>query len=164
MMARFKPLALPLFGVLLSLWLIYDHWINPDPNWRWPKGEAAGPLFFVIFAPWLIYTIYRAARPYKLAVGTRVAFKNGDEILLGFISDMQGDMCSIAVDGSTYRLNRYELQGLAWTPKVGDRVRVKWADGALYPAVVRQLQGEQVHVQMSDGRELSMSMSNVMKG
>jgi hypothetical protein len=163
-MARFRRLLLPTVGLLISLWFIYDHWINPDPMWRYPKAEAAGPLFFVIFAPWFLYNVYRVVRPLQLAVGTRVMFMNGNAPYVGIISSMRGDLCTIRTDAGSFEINRHAIDSIVWSPSVGERIRVRWSDGAMYPAVVRQTQADQAHVQMSDGREIWVPMSNVVKG
>ncbi len=163
-MARFRPLAWPVVGFLISVWLIYDHWINPDPMVRYPKAEAAGPLFFVIFTPWLVYCIYRVLRPLQLAVGTRVMFKNGKTPTTGFISAMQGDQCTVRTEAGSYQINRYEVDTILWQPSVGDPVKVTWTDGERHAGVVRKLQLDQAQVQLADGREGWLPMSNIGKG
>jgi hypothetical protein len=163
-MARFRPLLMPGLGLLISLWLIYDHWINPDPMWRYPKAEAAGPLFFLIFAPWLLYATYRVLRPLELGVGMRVMFMNGNEAVVGLIADIRGDVCTVRTEAGSFEVNRHAIDSVVWGPSVGESVKVRAADGALYPAVVRQIQSDQVHVQQSDGRELWVPMSKVAKG
>ena len=163
-MARFRRLLMPCIGLLISLWLIYDCWIDPDPMWRSPKAEAAGPLFFLIFAPWLLYAIYRVVRPLALGVGTRVMFMNGNEAVVGVITDMRGALCTVRAETGSFEINRHGIDSIVWGPSVGEAVKVRWSDGALYPAIVRQLQADQAQVQMSDGRELRVPLSNVVKG
>ena len=159
MKARLKPLVLPLFMVLISLWLIYANWIDPNPTWRFPQAEAAGPLFLLIGVPWLLYATYRALRPHQVAVGTFVTFGNSN---VGFLAEMQGDICTVTGDGKAYRLNRYELSPL-WTPKVGDRVWVRPANAPPYSGLVREVQGEKARLQLSDEREQWTSMWDLVK-
>ena len=162
-MKRFRPLVLPGFLVLISIWLVYDHWINPDPHWRWPKAEAAGPIGLLIGVPYLLYSFYRVARPYQLAVGMRVMFARGEGYLTGVITEMQGDQIKVRTEEGTFEMDRYAVEGTVWAPATGERVRVRWSDGALYPAVVQQINVDQVQVRFDDGRELAVPMAQVAK-
>ncbi|MFO0593619.1 MAG: hypothetical protein U0441_39120 [Polyangiaceae bacterium] len=163
MAARLKPLAWPLVLLVISFGLIYTCYIDPDPEWRYPKAEAAGPIFAVIGVPWLLFSLYRAAFPYKLAVGTRVMFMNGKEAVLGFITQMEGDSIAVKTEHGSFTMNRYEVTGLVWVPKPGDVVRAHWPDGSTGHVQVGQVQFDQVYIRAQDGREMWMPMEKLTR-
>lgn len=163
MVARLKPILSPIVLLLIAFGLIYVCYLDPSQEWRYPKAEVAGPIFALVGAPWLLYTIYRAARPYEIAVGSRVSFMQGKHAVFGFVTRMEGDMLAVRTDDGTYQMNRYEISGLVWVPKPGDVVRAHFPDGTTAHVQVGQVQFDQVWIRTQDGREMWWPMGKLTR-
>ncbi len=111
-MARLRPLLPPIVLILISAWFIYEHWIVPDPHFRWPKAEAFGPIGMLIGLPYFGWMLYRAIRPLKLAVGMRAYFLREHEVISGQIVALHGEDCILRNERGDWTVNRYQIEGV----------------------------------------------------
>ena len=97
----------PIFVLAASTWLIYDHWIAPDPQWRFPKAEAAGPLLLLVGVGALVYSVLafiRTSRP--ITPGMSVMFDGASGPLVGSVVTVDASSLVVRTTNGDFRIER----------------------------------------------------------
>lgn len=105
--------ALPLLTLAGAAWLIYDHWIAPDPLWRFPKAEAAGPILLVIAVAVLVYNVRTFARTSRPIVpGMRVMFEVRGGPVVGHVLSVQGTGLVVQTPDGSFQIERNAIDDI----------------------------------------------------